>query len=152
MHWQWCGTESTVKTNYACWRGFSTLLYSPWQRAVHWGWKGPSSHQTAPNKERGPAAVQLMHTQGMCISSTHCHTLLPCFGDGCPNTMLLYTQSLFTQLAASQCYGVFLDYQDLKEKCLSTGGGCAFAVVAPKTLEGAASACKVGPKLPVFTS
>lgn len=107
------------KTNYAGWRGFSTLLYSPWQRAVQWGWKGPSSHQTAPKKERSPAAVQLMHTQGMCLTSTHCHTLLPCFGDGCTNTMLLYTQKLLhTAGCLSVLWCVFFRSQNLNEICL----------------------------------
>lgn len=117
MLWQWCGTESTAKTNEAGWRGFSILLYSPWQRLVQRGRKDPSSHQTAPNKERGLDTAQLMCTQGMCVSSRHCHTLLPCFGDSCPNSVLLYTQRSFAQLAAPQSHGVSRP-QRLEEICL----------------------------------
>lgn len=119
MLWQWCGTESTAKTNDAGWRGFSTLLYSPWQRLVQWGRKDPSSYQTAPNKERGPDTAQLMCTQGMCVSSRHCHTLLPCFGDSCPNSVLLYTQHSFTQLAAPQSHDVSRP-QSLEEICFKS--------------------------------
>lgn len=87
MHWQWCGTESTAKTNYAGWRGFSTVLYGPWQSAVQWGRKGPSSHQTAPKKERSPFAAQLTDTQGTCI------TLSSLVLEMVSQTLLLYTPS-----------------------------------------------------------
>lgn len=78
------------------------------------GWKGPSSNQTAPNKDKSPVVSQLMQTQGMCISSTHCQTLVPCFGYNCPYAMLLYTRSHFTQLAAFHCYCVLWDLATLK--------------------------------------
>lgn len=49
--------------------------------------------RTAPNKERGPAhaAADVHRGHVRVLKAALSHTLVACFGDGCPNTAPLYT-------------------------------------------------------------